>query len=84
MISGVIWAAVAGIGFGFSQLANRGVNRRTDALSAATAMVTAMLAVLVVATVLTGEIGSVGSIPAAAAGWFIAAALVHFLVGWTL
>jgi len=82
--AGVIWAALAGIGFGFSQLANRGVNRGAEAMSAATAMVTAMLGALIIATVVTGEIADVGAMPATAAGWFVAAALVHFLVGWTL
>ncbi len=82
--SGVVWAALAGIGFGFSQLANRGVNRQVDAMAATTAMVTAMLGALVVATALTGDLGDVASMPAAAIGWFVAASLVHFLVGWTL
>ena len=83
-MSGVAWAALAGIAFGFSQLANRGVNRRTDALAAATALVTAMLLALVVAAGLSGGLGDISSMPAAAVGWFGAAALIHFLVGWTL
>ena len=82
--SGVVWAALAGIAFGFSQLSNRGVNRQTNAMAATTAMVTAMFAVLVLAAAFTGELGDVGSIPAGAIGWFVAASLVHFLVGWTL
>jgi len=82
--SGVVWAVLAGIAFGFSQLSNRGVNRQTGALPATTAMVTAMLGALIVATGVTGEFGELDSMPVAAFGWFVAASLVHFLVGWTL
>lgn len=82
--AGVVWAVLAGIAFGFSQLSNRGVNRQTDAMTATTAMVTGMLVALVAATAVTGDLGDVGSMPAAAIGWFVAASLVHFLVGWTL
>jgi drug/metabolite transporter (DMT)-like permease len=53
-------------------------------MAATTAMVTAMFGALVVATALTGDLGNVASMPAAAIGWFVAASLVHFLVGWTL
>lgn len=83
-MAGVVWAALAGITFGFSQLSNRGVNRRVGALPATTAMVTAMFAALLLAVALTGELGKLSTMPAVAAGWFIAAAMVHFLVGWTL
>lgn len=83
-MSGILWAALAGIAFGISQLSNRGVNRQTDALAATTAMVTAMLVALIAVTGLSGSFGDLADIPAASAGWFVAAALVHFLVGWTL
>lgn len=81
---GVLWAALSGIAFGFSQLSNRGVNRQAGALAATTAMVTAMLLALLVTVSVRGEIGMVTKIPPRAAGWFVAAALVHFLGGWTL
>ena len=81
---GVVWAALSGVAFGFSQLSNRGVNQQTDALKATTAMVTSMLAALAVASALTGNLAEVGSMPASAFAWFAAASIVHFLVGWTL
>ncbi len=84
LMSGAVWATLAGIAFGFSQLSNRGVNRQTDALAATTAMVTAMLGALVVGTAVTGDLADVFSMPAAAVGWFVTASLIHFLVGWTL
>lgn len=83
-MTGVIWAVSAGIAFGFSQLSNRGVNRLTEALPATTAVVTAMFVALVAASALGGELSHLDEMPAAAAGWFILAAVTHFLVGWTL
>lgn len=81
---GVLWATLSGIAFGFSQLSNRGVNRQAGALAATTAMVTAMLLALLVTVGVRGEIRLVTTIPPRAAGWFVAATLVHFLGGWTL
>ena len=81
---GVVWAGLAGVAFGFSQLANRGLNRRFEALPATTAMVTAMLGALILATTASGQVGGLSEIPLVAVGWFVAAAVVHFLFGWTL
>lgn len=83
-MSGAMWAALAGIAFGLSQLANRGVNRLTDALAASTATVTATFVALAAVSLVTGEVGELASMPAAAAGWFVAATLIHFLLGWVL
>ncbi len=84
MTSGVLWALLAGVGFGIGQLANRGVNRTMGALAAETAMVTAMLIALLGAVAISGELGDLVTIPAAAVLWFTLAALVHFLAGWTM
>lgn len=78
------WAVVAGLAFGFSQIANRGVNRRLDALSASAAMVTSLLGYLVVATVVTGQAAALADLTPGAVAWFAAAGVVHFLAGWTL
>lgn len=81
---GVVWAALSGIAFGFSQLSNRGVNQQTDALKATTAMVTAMLVALAAATAITGNLADIASMPGSAFAWFTAASVIHFLLGWTL
>jgi drug/metabolite transporter (DMT)-like permease len=77
------WAVIAGVSFGLSQLFNRGLNREIDAVRAATAMVTSLLGFLFVALVVTGEITALPDITALAVLWFVAAGLMHFLVGWT-
>ncbi|MFV2039826.1 MAG: DMT family transporter [Acidimicrobiales bacterium] len=83
-MAGWVWALIAGLGFGISQLSNRGLNREIDALRATTAMVTALFGFLVMATVLTGEISALPEITTGAVFWFAAAGLMHFLAGWTL
>jgi drug/metabolite transporter (DMT)-like permease len=82
--AGVLWAAVAGLAFGIGQIANRGVNRRMPAIAASTAMLTAVLVALIIASVVIGDLGELQGIPAAAAGWYAVATVVHFGVGWTL
>jgi drug/metabolite transporter (DMT)-like permease len=79
-----MWALLAGLTFGISQLSNRGINREIDALRATTAMVTALLGFLIAAIVISGDITDLPDMPAKAVLWFAAAALVHFLAGWTI
>lgn len=81
---GAFLAALSGIAFGFSQLSNRGLNRRADALASTTAMVTAMFLGLLISVGLRGGFRLAPSIPSQAIGWFVVASLVHFLGGWTL
>lgn len=81
---GWAWAVIAGASFGLSQLSNRGLNREIDAVRATTAMVTSLLGFLVVALFVTGDIAALPDISAMAVLWYVAAALMHFLVGWTL
>lgn len=80
---GLAWAVIAGVSFGLSQLFNRGLNREIDAVRAATAMVTSLLGFLFVALLITGDITALPDITALAVLWFVAAGLMHFLVGWT-
>lgn len=83
-MSGWAWAVIAGASFGISQLSNRGLNREMDALSAATAMVTALLLCLIAAVVATGAFAELSGVTVAAVLWFAVAGLLHFLAGWTL
>jgi drug/metabolite transporter (DMT)-like permease len=81
---GVVWATLSGVAFGFSQVSNRGVNRNNEALAATTALVSAMAVAVTLAAGLRGDLAELPTMPGQAVGWFVAAALVHFLVGWTL
>jgi len=82
-MAGWIWAVIAGVSFGLSQVSNRGLNREMDALRATTAMVTSLFGFLVVALVVTGDISALSEMTALAVFWFVAAGLMHFLAGWT-
>ncbi len=79
-----MWALIAGVAFGISQLSNRGLNREINALRATTAMVTALLGFLMLALVVTGELSDLAEITLEAVFWFAMAGLMHFLAGWTL
>lgn len=83
-MSGWLWAVIAGLSFGVSQLSNRGLNREIDALRASTAMVTALTGFLVAAMIFSGEVSEISDITFLAVVWFALAALLHFLAGWTL
>jgi drug/metabolite transporter (DMT)-like permease len=82
-VPGWAWAVVAGLSFGISQLANRGINREIDAFRATTAMLTSLLGFLIVALVVTGDLSALPDMTGVAVFWFVAASLVHFLAGWT-
>jgi hypothetical protein len=70
-VTGALWAAASGIGFGLFQ----SLNRRLQLAVAA--------AVLSAACVATGEASGLGDAPAGAIAAFAASGIVHFLLGWT-
>jgi drug/metabolite transporter (DMT)-like permease len=82
-VTGALWAAASGIGFGLFQSINRLAVRDMDAyvstfLQVAVAFV--VLAAVSLATVDLGSLAHTGTWPLAA---FAGAGLVHFLAGWT-
>lgn len=83
-MNGALWAALSGVGFGVFQVVNARANRGLTQVYLAT------FAQLVVATVVFGlVVASVGDlrrllvIPLPSLGYFAAAGLVHFFLGWT-
>jgi drug/metabolite transporter (DMT)-like permease len=83
-VTGALWAAASGIGFGLFQSLNRRAIRDID-----DAFVSTFLQLLIAAVVLaaacaaTGDLGLLANAPAGAILAFMAAGVVHFLVGWT-
>jgi drug/metabolite transporter (DMT)-like permease len=83
-MSGVLWAAAAGIGFGLFQSVNRAALRGLDAYASTFLQLLVSAVILAVAAVATRGVGWLGGTPASAWWLFAAAGWVHFLVGWTL
>jgi drug/metabolite transporter, DME family len=83
-MTGVVWAAVAGIGFGLFQSVNRVALRGMDAYASTFLQLLVSVVILVVASLATGDLGRLTDAPASAWWSFAAAGLVHFSVGWTL
>jgi DME family drug/metabolite transporter len=84
-VTGVLWAAVSGIGFGLFQSVNVRAVRRLDDVYVST-----FLQLLIATALLLGACIAVGDLPllANASAWalisFGLAGLVHFFLGWTL
>jgi DME family drug/metabolite transporter len=84
-VTGVLWAAASGIGFGLFQSVNVRAVRQLDDVYVST-----FLQLLVAAAVLVGACIAVGDLAllADASAWalisFALAGLVHFFLGWTL
>jgi DME family drug/metabolite transporter len=84
-MSGALWAAASGVGFGAFQTVNRRAVARMDVYIATLLQLAVALAVLGLLVVASSEERSrIGSLPLAAAAWFILGGATHFLVGWTL
>jgi drug/metabolite transporter (DMT)-like permease len=84
-VTGVLWAAAAGIWFGLFQSVNAQAVRRVD-----DPYLSSFLQLLVAAVVLscialaTKDVGRLADAPAWAIASFALAGALHFLVGWTL
>ncbi|HSK95376.1 MAG TPA: EamA family transporter [Euzebyales bacterium] len=82
-MSGVALGALAGIGFGLFQSANRRVNAVVDVHRATFGLVGVGTVLLALASVVTQDVGQVLRAPAGALVAFAAAGFVHFFLGWT-
>jgi drug/metabolite transporter (DMT)-like permease len=83
-VTGALWAAASGIGFGLFQSLNRRAIRDIDDAFVSTFLQLMIAAVvLVAACVGTGDLDRLADAPADAVAAFMAAGIVHFLLGWT-
>ena len=83
-MSGVLWAAVAGVGFGLFQTVNRAALRDLDVYQSTFIQLSVSACILVVASLATADLSQLRQAPPAALGEFAVAGLVHFFLGWTL
>ncbi len=83
-MSGAVWAAVSGVGFGVFQVLNaRAVRNLTQVYVATFAQLLAATAVFVVIVLLSGDAGVLTGIPANSLMYFALAGMLHFFLGWT-
>jgi drug/metabolite transporter (DMT)-like permease len=83
-LTGALWAAASGIGFGLFQSLNRRALRDIDDAFVSTFLQLAVAAVVLSAVcVISGEAAALADAPAAAIVAFAASGVIHFLLGWT-
>lgn len=83
-MSGVAWALVAAVCFGFTQAVNRKSNQLVDAYRTAFGMLVVVEVLLVARAVISGEFSLLAHAPISSVLYFSAATFIHFVTGWTL
>jgi drug/metabolite transporter (DMT)-like permease len=84
-VTGVLWAAVSGIGFGLFQSVNvRAVRRLDDVYVSTFLQLLVAAAVLLVACIVAGDLPLLSDASAWAWTSFALAGAIHFFLGWTL
>jgi drug/metabolite transporter (DMT)-like permease len=84
-VTGVLWAAASGIGFGLFQSVNvRAVRRLDDVYVSTFLQLLVATAVLLAACLVAGELSLVSDASAWAWTSFALAGAIHFFLGWTL
>lgn len=83
-MTGILWAIVAGIGFGFFQLINRKAGRQMDIYQATFTLLLVSSLILVTASLLLEDLQLLRDAPWSAYFYFALAGLLHFFLGWTL
>jgi drug/metabolite transporter (DMT)-like permease len=82
-VTGALWAAASGIGFGLFQSINRLAVRDLDAYVSTFLQVAVAFVVLAAICLSTQDLGQLGDATTWSLVAFALAGLVHFLVGWT-
>ncbi len=84
MNQGVVWSLVAAVGFGLTQTMNRKSNLRVGASHTAFGLLVAVEAVLVTRALVVGDFRRLADAPVGSLAFFVASALIHYILGWTL
>jgi len=82
-MTGVLWAIVAGLGFGVFQSFNRRAGRSIDSYLSTFMLLVASSIVLVIVSLLTEDLSPLREAPLMAYVNFGLAGFVHFFLGWT-
>ena len=82
-MTGVLWAIVAGVGFGVFQSFNRRAGRSIDSYLSTFLLLVVSSIVLVIVSLLTEDLSLLKEAPLMAYVNFGLAGFVHFFLGWT-
>jgi drug/metabolite transporter (DMT)-like permease len=82
-MTGIFWATVAGVGFGFFQLLNRKTGRSIDAYRGTFILLAISALILTGASLASEDLAALRSAPLSAYTNFALAGLFHFFLGWT-
>ncbi len=83
-MTGAVWAAASGVGFGVFQSLNRRAVAHMDVEVATFVQLVVATGVLLVLALTTGDLSALGDAPGSSMAYFAGGGLVHFFVGWTL
>lgn len=83
-MTGALWAAAAGVGFGLFQSVNRLAIADMDVYRSTFLQLVTSAAILLTGLAVRGDLSELGAMPMRALVNFAAAGLVHFFLGWTL
>ncbi len=82
-MTGVVWAVLAGVGFGLFQSFNRRAGREIDVYWSTFILLFVSAIILVIASVLTEDLNLLRTAPLKAYVNFALAGFIHFFLGWT-
>jgi len=83
-MTGVLWAAAAGVGFGLFQSVNRAAIEDLDVYRSTFIQLVVSAVILSAATAVSGDLTRLRTIAPGALLNFSLAGMVHFVIGWTL
>lgn len=83
-MNGIIWAILAGFGFGIFQTLNRKAGQHLDALRGTFILILISAVILILIAIATTDVSILQTAPATALLSFAIAGFIHFFVGWTL
>jgi drug/metabolite transporter (DMT)-like permease len=82
-LSGALWAALSGVGFGVFQAFNRRAVQGMDVYVATFLQLLVSVAVLLLLLLITASRASIGLLTGTAVLYFALAGTLHFFIGWT-
>lgn len=83
-MNGILWAIMAGLGFGIFQTLNRKAGESLDALRGTFILIFISAIILIVIAVTTADVTLLQTAPTVAIISFGVAGFIHFFIGWTL
>ena len=82
-MAGILWAIVAGVGFGFFQVVNRKGSQGIDIYRGTLILLAVSTAILAIISAATRDLSVLSSASVTGLLYFALAGIIHFSIGWT-